>query len=285
MPLLLQVQETSSSIPLLPELNVERETEVDKDRFMVAYSTNNGSTTDVQPPVVQDQPQVPNSEPVVAPVSASMPKPSIPYPSRRNDERRQLTPTCMTLELRTRLDFPTIGIAEDVYLKVGKFKFPADFVVVDFDADPRVPLIIRRSFLKTERALIDVYEGELTLRVGKEAVTFNLDQTLRYSSNYDEMTANRIDVIEMAYEGVLSRSVAVIIAKYFECRGKSRFYKGFEANKRAIAWKLPTSRVLTSYLLYSQDSYGRGLQTGGSTPKTGESKSTIVHQKGVEITS
>ncbi|GJS45424.1 reverse transcriptase domain-containing protein [Tanacetum coccineum] len=93
-----------------------------------------------------------------------------------------------------------IGIAEDVYLKVGKFKFPADFVVVDFDVDPRVPLILERSFLKTGRALIDVYEGELTLRVGKEAVTFNLDQTLRYSSNYDDMMANRIDVIEMACE-------------------------------------------------------------------------------------
>ncbi|GJZ55872.1 hypothetical protein Tco_0611065 [Tanacetum coccineum] len=72
--------------------------------------------------------------------------------------------------------------------------------LVDFDADPRVPLILRRSFLKTGRALIDVYEGELTLRVGKEAVTFNLDQTSRYSSNYDDMTANRIDVIEMACE-------------------------------------------------------------------------------------
>ncbi|GJY96120.1 reverse transcriptase domain-containing protein [Tanacetum coccineum] len=42
--------------------------------------------------------------------------------------------------------------------------------------------------------------GELTLRVGKEAITFNLDQTSRYSSNYDDMTANRIDVIEMACE-------------------------------------------------------------------------------------
>ncbi|GKE67818.1 reverse transcriptase domain-containing protein, partial [Tanacetum coccineum] len=91
-------------------------------------------------------------------------------------------------------------IAEDVYLKVGKFKFSVDFVVVDFDADPQVPLILGRSFLKTVRALIDVYEGELTLRVEKEAETFNLDQTLRYSFNYDDMTANRIDVIEMAYE-------------------------------------------------------------------------------------
>nr|GEU57897.1 reverse transcriptase domain-containing protein [Tanacetum cinerariifolium] len=57
-----------------------------------------------------------------------------------------------------------------------------------------------RYFLKTERALIDVFEGELTLRVGKEAITFNLDQTLRYSANYNDMTANRIDIIDMACE-------------------------------------------------------------------------------------
>ncbi|GJS93875.1 reverse transcriptase domain-containing protein [Tanacetum coccineum] len=112
----------------------------------------------------------------------------------------ELTPTCMTLELADRSITQPIGIAEDVYVKVGKFHFPADFVVVDFDADPRVPLILGRSFLKTGRALIDVYKGELTLRVGKEAVTFNLDQTSRYSANYDDMTANRIDVIEMACE-------------------------------------------------------------------------------------
>ncbi|GJT57315.1 reverse transcriptase domain-containing protein [Tanacetum coccineum] len=112
----------------------------------------------------------------------------------------ELTPTCMTLELADRSISQPIGIAEDVYVKVGKFQFPADFVVVDFDADPRVPLILGRSFLKTGRALIDVYEGELTLRVGKEAVTFNLDQTSRYSSNYDDNSVNRIDVIEMACE-------------------------------------------------------------------------------------
>ncbi|GKF81549.1 reverse transcriptase domain-containing protein, partial [Tanacetum coccineum] len=82
----------------------------------------------------------------------------------------------------------------------GKFQFPADFVVIDFEPDPRVPLILGRSFLKTIRALIDVYEGEITLRVGREAITFNLDQTSRYTANYHHMTANRIDVIDMACE-------------------------------------------------------------------------------------
>ncbi|GKD62906.1 hypothetical protein Tco_1305014 [Tanacetum coccineum] len=57
-----------------------------------------------------------------------------------------------------------------------------------------------RSLLKTVRALIDVYAGELTLRVGNNSVTFNLDQTSRYSSNYDDNLVNRIDVIEMACE-------------------------------------------------------------------------------------
>nr|GEV15331.1 hypothetical protein [Tanacetum cinerariifolium] len=93
-----------------------------------------------------------------------------------------------------------VGVAEDVYVKVGSFYFPADFIVVDFDADPRVPLILERSFLKTEIALIDVLEGKLTLRVGKEAITFNLDQTSRYSANYSDMTVKRIDVIDMACE-------------------------------------------------------------------------------------
>nr|GFC38220.1 reverse transcriptase domain-containing protein [Tanacetum cinerariifolium] len=111
-----------------------------------------------------------------------------------------LSPTCMTPELSDCSISCPVGVAEDVYVKVGTFHFSADFVVVDFDADPRVPLILGRYFLKTGRALIDVFEGELTLRVGKESITFNLDQTSRYSANYNDMTAKRIDVIDMACE-------------------------------------------------------------------------------------
>nr|GEU46631.1 reverse transcriptase domain-containing protein [Tanacetum cinerariifolium] len=93
-----------------------------------------------------------------------------------------------------------IGIAKDVSVKVGIFHFPADFVVVDFEPDPRVPLILGRCFLKTGRALIDMHKGELTLRIRNEAITYNLDQTLRYSANYDQMTANKIDITNEACE-------------------------------------------------------------------------------------
>nr|GEU33310.1 reverse transcriptase domain-containing protein [Tanacetum cinerariifolium] len=76
----------------------------------------------------------------------------------------ELTPTQMTLGLADRSITRPKGVAEDVFVKVGKFHFPTDFVVIDFEADPKVPLILGRSFLRTGRALIDVYGEEITLR-------------------------------------------------------------------------------------------------------------------------
>nr|GEY18690.1 reverse transcriptase domain-containing protein [Tanacetum cinerariifolium] len=215
----------------LPPL-VERKTEATKD---TVHPTNNGSIEDVQPSVVQTESPNLNSEPVVAPIVKPVDSPK--FPKKLGDPDKflipcdfpgmaeclaladlgasinlmplsvwnklslpDLSPTCMTLELTDRSISRPVGVAEDVFVKVGTFYFPSDFVVVDFDADPRVPLILRRSFLKTGRALIDVFDGELTLRVGKEAITFNLDQTSRYSANYNDMTASQISVIDMACE-------------------------------------------------------------------------------------
>ncbi|GJY83613.1 reverse transcriptase domain-containing protein [Tanacetum coccineum] len=110
-----------------------------------------------------------------------------------------LTPTRMTLELADRLITYPKGLAENVYVKVGKFHFPTDFVVVYFEVDPRVPLILGRSFLRTGRSLIDVYGEEITLRVDNEAATFNLDQTTRYSSTNDK-SVNHIDIIDEVCE-------------------------------------------------------------------------------------
>ncbi|GJZ18670.1 reverse transcriptase domain-containing protein [Tanacetum coccineum] len=111
----------------------------------------------------------------------------------------ELTPTQMILELADRSTTSPSGIAEDVFVKVGKFHFPADFVVVDYVVDPRVPLILGRPFLRMARALIDVYGEELTLRVDDEAITFKVGQTSRYSYN-DVVSINQIDVIDVACE-------------------------------------------------------------------------------------
>ena len=86
----------------------------------------------------------------------------------------ELTPTTITLQMADRSMAQPEGVLEYVLIKVGKFIFPMDFVVMRME-DNQVPLLLRRPFLATRVALIDVQKGELTLRVGNEAVHFNLD--------------------------------------------------------------------------------------------------------------
>nr|GEU38269.1 hypothetical protein [Tanacetum cinerariifolium] len=222
---------------------VEDEPEVTKD---TVNPTNNENTEDVQPQVVQSESLIltsnpvtsPIYEPVIAPVSASKPNPkaSIPYPSRRNNERNRkkannqiekfyqifkdmsfeisfddaliLMPKfASTLKalignkekLSEMAQTPLNEHCSVVPLKklleklgdLGKFLIPCDF-----------PELSDHSIFRPVGVAEDVYVkvGDLTLRVGKEAITFNLDQTSRYSANYSDMTAKRIDVIDMACE-------------------------------------------------------------------------------------
>ncbi|GJR61809.1 reverse transcriptase domain-containing protein [Tanacetum coccineum] len=96
----------------------------------------------------------------------------------------ELTPTRITLELADRSITHPKGLAEDIFVKVRNFHFPTDFVVVNFEADPRVPLILGRSFLRTSRALIDVYEGELVLRDRNEQITFHVNGTSKHPQKH-----------------------------------------------------------------------------------------------------
>nr|GEU63039.1 reverse transcriptase domain-containing protein [Tanacetum cinerariifolium] len=157
---------------------VERETKVTKD---TVHPTNNGSTKYVQPPVLQIETQMLNSKPVVAPIiepvaaHVSAPKPnqtpSIPYPCSHSDAK--FSPTIKTLLINKEKLYELARTPLNEYcLAVLLKKLPEKL------GDP----------------------GERTLRVGKEAITFDLDQTSRYSANYNDMTANQVDVIDMAFE-------------------------------------------------------------------------------------
>ncbi|GKB78723.1 reverse transcriptase domain-containing protein, partial [Tanacetum coccineum] len=112
----------------------------------------------------------------------------------------KLTSICMTLEIANRSTVILEGVAEDVFVKVGKFYFLADFVVVDYDVDPRVLLILRRPFLRMKRALIDVHSEEITLRVNDEAITSKVGHTSRYSHTYYDETVHQVNVIDIACE-------------------------------------------------------------------------------------
>ena len=91
----------------------------------------------------------------------------------------ELTPTSMTLQMTDRTLAQPEGILEDVLIKVGKFIFPVDFVVIDIEEEKQVPLLLGRPFLATGATLIYVKKGELTLRVGDEAMHFNLNHSLK----------------------------------------------------------------------------------------------------------
>ncbi|GKA26313.1 reverse transcriptase domain-containing protein [Tanacetum coccineum] len=106
----------------------------------------------------------------------------------------KLKPTRMSLELANRSVTYPVGIAEDVFVQVDKFTFPADFVVVDYDIDPHVLLILGRPFLMTAKALVDVHGEELTLRIGDEKLTFNVENASNYPHEHDDESINKIDI-------------------------------------------------------------------------------------------
>ena len=90
----------------------------------------------------------------------------------------ELTPTTVTLLMADRTMAKLEGVIEDVLVKVGKFVFSIDFIILDIEEDSQVPLLLGRPFLVTGAALIDLQKGVLTLRVGEEAADFNLLQSL-----------------------------------------------------------------------------------------------------------
>ncbi|GKB97715.1 reverse transcriptase domain-containing protein [Tanacetum coccineum] len=116
----------------------------------------------------------------------------------------ELISTQMTLELANRDICTPVGIARDVFVSVGKFTFAADFVIVDYESDPRVPLILGRPFLRTARALIDVHGEEMILRDGNERLILNMrNDTSSYSNEPHQESINMIDVYNVSHEEIL----------------------------------------------------------------------------------
>ncbi|GJQ98353.1 reverse transcriptase domain-containing protein [Tanacetum coccineum] len=179
-----------------PKKVVERETEETTDKEQTNFQ---GSTAQIPPPVISSpESDVPKTLPKTTSISKSnipksLPKPNIPYPSRRDDQKsRDKASNQMEKIFQIFQDLRFDISFADALLLMPRF-------APTIKTDPRVPLILGRSFLRTGRALIDVYGEEITLRVDNEAVTFNLYQTTRYSSTNNK-SVNRIDIIDAVCE-------------------------------------------------------------------------------------
>nr|GEV50447.1 hypothetical protein [Tanacetum cinerariifolium] len=117
--------------------------------------------------------------------------------------------TRMTLELANCVICTPDGITRDVFVPVGKFTFPTDFVIVNYESDPRVPLILGRPFLRTARALIDVHSEEMILRDGDERLTLNMKHdTANYSNHPHRDSVNLINIFNISSEDCLEVSIS-----------------------------------------------------------------------------
>nr|GFC22706.1 reverse transcriptase domain-containing protein [Tanacetum cinerariifolium] len=168
--------------PPIPPTGVSQQEPVE-----VTTYTEPQYSDDIHSPTVQAEVQVekPSEEHEVVIPKA---KANLPYPSRLQKEKlrekddilaaKLPTPndTKMVLELDDRTISKPTGVAENVFVKVGKFYFPADFIILYFVADPRVHLILERPFLSTAHALIDVYEDAFIV-IDDEPISSNIDAT------------------------------------------------------------------------------------------------------------
>nr|GEZ28272.1 DNA-directed DNA polymerase [Tanacetum cinerariifolium] len=208
--------------PLIPPPGVKKESEVTKD-------TELPNTKDIQPPSVQVPDKEPIDEPFVVPkpkiiylilVLKKLPEKLVdpgrflipcdflefdnclaladlgasinlmPLSIWKKIRLSTLNDTKMVLELADRTISKPTGVAEKVFVKVGKFYFPVDFVVLDFITDPRVPLILGRPFLSTAHALIDVYEGEIILRHDGQSLTLKCVASGNPTPYYEPIVSN-----------------------------------------------------------------------------------------------
>ncbi|KAL2471066.1 Aspartic peptidase domain containing protein [Abeliophyllum distichum] len=109
----------------------------------------------------------------------------IPYSIFKQLGLGEAKPTIVTLQLADRTVKRLRGIVEDIFVKVGKFIFLDDFIILDMCEDMDVSLILGRTFLATGRAVIDVHKGELMLKVNDEHITFNVFKEIKFPSSPD----------------------------------------------------------------------------------------------------
>ncbi|MCI02722.1 hypothetical protein A2U01_0023756, partial [Trifolium medium] len=112
--------------------------------------------------------------------------------------------TTITLQLADRSICYPLGKIEDVLVRVDKFVFPTDFIIMDFTADEDTPILLGSSFLATGRTIIDVEKGELTMRVNTQEVTFNVLKAMKYPHEENELAP--LEGKELVKEDIVGRT-------------------------------------------------------------------------------
>ena len=159
-------------------------------------------------------------------------------------------PTTVTLQLADRSLKHPRGIIEDVLVKVDKFIFPADFIVLDMEEDKEIPIILGRPFLATGRAMIDVQRGELKLRVQEEEVKFNVFKAVRHPAESDTcFMAEMVEAIVSSQSGLIDPLETSLVENESENLS--------EEAKEYVKWMDSFGHIRRKYF----ESLGEGVKT------------------------
>ncbi|GJY90080.1 reverse transcriptase domain-containing protein, partial [Tanacetum coccineum] len=173
------------------------------------------------------------------------------------DVVRNLKPTRISLELADRsIQYP-IGIAENMLIKVDKFDLPIDFVILDMPEDSRIPIILGRPFLDTARAMIDVFNKKITLKVGDEQVIFDIESSMKKPNSEDDSCYNvdkLDDVVANGIRDLLENSqVDSFLVKGLECKVNDVY--SLHPESEDMIWRMETLNM--AYQGRQQDEFKR----------------------------
>ncbi|XP_076885022.1 uncharacterized protein LOC143534409 [Bidens hawaiensis] len=189
----------------------------------------------------------------------------MPYSLYEKLELGELTPSRMSLSLADcSVKYPR-GIIENLLVKVDKFVFPVDFVVLDMEADEKVPIILGRPFLRTAKALIDVYDGKITLQVRDENVTYDVARSMKHPSDQDDFSG-----MDKCFDYICGMDL-VGSDGLVDCDDL------VEGEADSVEQPAPLElKVLPSYLEYTYLDEGSNLPVIVSTKLTEEQKSKLI---------
>ncbi|GJS23418.1 reverse transcriptase domain-containing protein [Tanacetum coccineum] len=134
----------------------------------------------------------------------------MPYSLYAKLSLETLKPTKISVRLANRSFQYPVGIAKNMLVEVGKFTFPADFVILKMEEDSKVPLILGRPFLHTADAIIQVKQKQLNLGVGTELMIFNIDSAIKHSYSNDDTCFNIDEILEEDFDALLDEGSKIL---------------------------------------------------------------------------
>ncbi|XP_075104353.1 uncharacterized protein LOC107783747 [Nicotiana tabacum] len=171
----------------------------------------------------------------------------MPFSIFRKLELGEMKDTCVSLQLADQSTKRPKGIIENVLVRVDKFVFPVDFIVLEMEENTEVPLILGRPFLATGRAIIDVHQGQLILRVDEERLIFDMQKMIKFPENESSSSCFQIDLLddlvdEFKDNQLITDSLERCLVRSGTTKQEYKLIEVLRMHKRALGWTIADNK-------------------------------------------